>query len=85
MRSTNPTFNDLEIVSRKQVELAFFIRAFRRINNMSQKEMADLCSCYGVHFDTMDISRYENYKAAPTMPKFQILMKTMHITPHDLR
>ena len=84
----NPTFDNFVVVSPKSIELAFYIRQFRRIHNFSQKEMADLCTKYGEHNGTKfrwdEISRYENYKTIPTPPKFQILMNTMDITPEML-
>ena len=86
----NPIFfyDEQVKVSRKQVELAFYIRQFRRIHNLSQPEMARLCSLYGkdsgVRFFPSEIHEYENYRHAPTPPKFQILMNTMDITPEML-
>lgn len=79
----NPTFNDFIVVSRKQIELAIYIRQFRRIHNFSQQQMAELCTMYGksagIKFNFTEISKYENYKTIPTPPKFQILMNAMNI------
>ena len=80
-KNVNPTFDDFVVVSRKQVELAILVRQFRRIHNLSQKEMANICSLYGkprnVIFSQTDICKYENYKTIPTPPKFTTLMNAM--------
>lgn len=72
-------------VTKTQVELAFYIRQYRRIHEMSQVEMAQLCSLYGkpynVKFSCSEISSYENYKHKPTPHKFQVLMNTMDLDP----
>ena len=85
----NPTFDDFVVVSRKQVELAIFIRQYRRINHLSQHEMAEICSIIGakhnIKFLTSEISNYENYKTIPRPYKFQILMQIMDITPSMLK
>lgn len=85
MKKSNPTFDDFIVVSRKQVELAIYIRQYRRIHQLSQAEMAKLCSLYGkphnVSFTGADISYYENYKHIPTSHKFQVLMNTMDLDP----
>lgn len=80
----NPTFDKFIVVSPKQIELAIYIRQFRRIHNFSQEEMAALCTKYGessgVKIHWTEISNYENYKHIPTPPKFKVLMNTMDIT-----
>lgn len=87
-RVYDPVFNEFIVVSPKQVELAIYIRQFRKIHNLSQKEMAELCSLYGkdnnISFKSCEIWFYENYKRIPTKPKFQVLMNTMDITPDML-
>jgi hypothetical protein len=82
---TNPTFDDFIVVSRKQVELAIYIRQFRRIHQFSQQEMASLCTKFGepsgIKFHWTEISCYENYKTIPRQNKFQILMNVMDLDP----
>ena len=79
----NPVFTNFRMISPQQVELAIFIRQYRRIHNLSQTEMAKLCSIYGkskgVKFHFTEISNYENYKSIPTPAKFQCLMNTMDL------
>ena len=87
-RKVDPTFDNFIMVSPKQIELAIFIRQYRRIHELSQADMARICTFYGepfgVKFTNVDISAYENYKSIPTTPKFQVLMNTMDITPQML-
>ena len=75
-------------VTRTQVELAFFIRNYRRIHELSQPQMAKICTLYGephnVKFSASDICGYENYKHMPTTLKFQVLLNTMDLDPTDL-
>lgn len=84
----NKWFDDYVYVSRKSVGLAMCLINFRRYNSLSQKQMAELCTEYGkptnVKFTIMEISNYENYKKVPTERKFQVLLKTMHITEKDI-
>lgn len=74
-------------VTKTQIELAFYIRNYRRIHELSQPEMAKICTLYGkshnVKFAASEICAYENYKHMPTPPKFQILMNTMDLDPSD--
>ena len=88
MKGKDKFFNDCRSISPKQVELAICIRMYRRMNTMSQEEMAKICTLYGksknVKFTTHDISDYENYKRAPRAKKFQILLNTMKITPQTI-
>lgn len=81
----NPTFDNFVLLSPKQVEFAIYIRQFRRIHELSQREMATLCNHYGkshnVKISAMDISNYENYKNIPTPPKFSTIMNTMDLDP----
>lgn len=82
-KNANPVFDDVRLLSPKQVLFAFYMTEYRRKYNLSQKEMAEICSLYGepshVKFTQNDISSYEIYKTIPTPPKFQILMNTMNI------
>ena len=85
----NPVFKDFRVISPQSVELAIYIRSYRRMHEISQMEMAKICTIRGrrnnVSFTQNDIDRYEKYKNVPTPPKFQILMETMNITPSDLQ
>lgn len=87
-RKVDPIFDNFMMVSPKQIELAIFIRQYRRIHELSQAEMAKICTLYGepsgIKFTNFDISVYENCKTVPTTPKFQVLMNTMNITPQML-
>ena len=84
----NPIFDNFRMISPKQVELAIYIRQYRRIHELSQRDMAQLCTLYGkphnVRFSQNDINNYENYKNIPTPSKFAALMNTMDITPSML-
>ena len=84
----NIYFDDYIYVSRKLIGLGTCITNFRRLNDLSQKEFAEICTEYGkntnVKFTVMEINRYENYKTVPTQKKFQVLLKTMHITEKDI-
>ena len=75
-------------VSPLQVELAICIRQYRRVHNITQDQMARICSIRGreagIKFATSEIWTYENYRIAPTQPKFQVLMDVMGITPEIL-
>lgn len=77
------------VVTREQVELAFYIRNYRRIHELSQVQMAAICSCYGepnnIRITPSDISCYENYNRMPTKGKFQVLLNTMDIEKSDLK
>jgi transcriptional regulator with XRE-family HTH domain len=80
----NPVFDNFVMLSPKQVELAIYIRQYRRIHELSQRDMAKVCSLYGekkgIKFAQTEIACYENYKTIPTPAKFEILMNTMNIT-----
>jgi len=84
----NPVFDNFRMISPKQVELAIYIRQYRKIHELSQCDMARICSIYGepfgIKFIQQEIDRYENYKTVPTKAKFQVLMNTMDITPDML-
>ena len=71
-------------VTRTQVELAFFIRQFRRIHELSQIQMAKICTVYGKPYNEKfysgQICDYENYKHMPNKKRFQILLNTMDIS-----
>ena len=70
-------------VSPKLVILGFYITNYRRTHNISQRQMADICTLYGkphnIKFSQVDIWNYERYRCAPTPPKFQVLMNALNI------
>ena len=65
------------VVSKKQVDFAHGIIDYRKTHNLSQKEMARICSLYGkthgVKFAQTEISAYECLKKAPRKIKFEVL------------
>jgi transcriptional regulator with XRE-family HTH domain len=79
----NPFFDDFQMRSMKLIRLSICIQNYRRHYNLSQREMADICTLYGepvnVKFFQTEIANYENCKTVPTPPKFQVLMNTMNI------
>ena len=79
----NPFFDDYAIQSAKLIRFSICIRIYRRQHNLSQTQMAHICTICGqpenIKFHQAEIANYENGKVAPTPPKFQILMKTMNI------
>ena len=87
-RKIPDVFNDFAYISPKQVTLSCYIKMYRQKYNISQQEMAKICSMYGephkVKFACCEIYNYENYKTIPSEPKFQILMNTLGITKNDL-
>jgi len=84
-RINNPVFNDFQMISPKQVMFSYYINLYRKKFNISQREMADVCSLYGkphnVKITVQDICFYENYKRIPTPQKFQVIMDTMNLDP----
>ena len=82
-RNVNPEFDDVQILSPKQVLLSYYIIQYRKRFNLSQREMAEICSSYGkannVKFAQREIGLYESYRTIPTPPKFQVLMNTLNI------
>lgn len=84
-RIRNPVFNDFQMISPKQVMFSYYINLYRKKFNISQREMADVCSLYGkphnVKVTAQDIYFYESYKRIPTPQKFQVIMDTMNLDP----
>lgn len=81
--SRNPIFDDYQMRSLKLIRFGMCVENYRRLHNLSQREMAEICTLYGeslnIKFYQTEIANYENYKTAPTLQKFQIIMKTMNI------
>ena len=87
-KSVNEHMTDFQILSRRQVELAIQIRAYRAKYNLSQNQFAKIATVYGqpIHtkFAQKEIGRYENYQTIPTEKKLHALLMTLHITLEDL-
>jgi len=84
----NNYMTDFQIVSRKQVELAIQIRAYRNKHELSQTQFAQIASVYGrpqkIKFATSEISSYENYKNIPSEKKMFVLLMAMHLNLEDI-
>ncbi len=82
-RKVNPIFDNFQVLSPKQVTFACYMKMYRKKYNLSQAEMAEICSLYGephkIKFAMSEISGYETMKTIPTMPKFQVLMNVLGI------
>lgn len=87
-KSVNKHMTDYQILSRRQVELAIHIRAYRAKYNLSQDQFAKIATVYGqpmrIKFAQEEISCYENYQTIPTEKKMNALLMTLHITLEDL-
>ena len=82
-KKVNPIFDNFQVLSPKQVTFSCYMKMYRKKYNLSQAEMAEICSLYGephnIKFDFTEISRYENMKTIPTPHKFEVLMNVMNI------
>ena len=87
-KSVNEYMTDFQVLSRRQVELAIQIRAYRAKYNLSQDQFAKIATAYGqpthTKFAYAEISNYENYRTIPTEKKLNALLLTLHITLEDL-
>ena len=83
-RTSNSQMNDFQVVSRRAVELAIELRAYRNKHQISQRQMAHIASAYGmpfkVKFTQYDISHYEKYLTIPTENKMYALLNMLGIT-----
>ncbi len=84
-RKTSNTFlNDFQVVSRRAVELAIELRAYRNKHNISQTQAAHIASAYGipykVKFSQIEISSYEKFKTIPKENKMNALLNMLGIT-----
>ena len=86
--SRNPMFSDMQMISKKQIELVFKIREYRFTHNLSQMQFAKIATVYGqphkVKFTNYDISVYERFLHAPSLKKMYILLNMLGITFEDL-
>ena len=85
MTGRNKFWGKFQLVSDRQIELALSINAYRKKYNISQKEMAHICTLYGkphnVKFTQTQISSYETMKTAPRTVHYQILCNVLDINP----
>lgn len=84
----NKHMMDFQILSRRQVELAINLRAYRGNHRLSQQQFARIATVYGttqkVKFNAQEISRYENYQTIPSEKKMFVLLAAMNIDLDDL-
>lgn len=87
-KNQNKHMMDFQIISRRQVELAINIRAYRGNHNLSQSQFAKIATVYGapqkIKFSVTDISRYENYQTIPSEKKMFVLLAAMDLDLDDL-
>ncbi len=83
-RHGNRYMTDFQVLSRRQVEFGIFLRSYRRINNLSLKQLANIATLRGIRVSEMDISKYELFKAVPSERKMNVLLQIMNITIDDL-
>ena len=83
MRGRNSFWGEHQYISKRQEELSFQMISYRRRNNISQKEMARICTLFGapynVKFHPVEISNYECRKCAPRRAKYTVLCKLLNI------
>ena len=64
-------------VTKRQIDFAIGMNEYRRKHNLSQAEMANICTLFGVSrgvkFAQTEISAYETLRTAPRPVKFQVL------------
>ena len=76
---------DYMTVSRRQIEFGVCIRNYRRVNNLSQADFAELCSILGKkNITCATISTWENFTRAPSEKNMNIALSVMHITKEYL-
>ena len=83
MKGRSKFWGEFQMISNKQVELSVALNAFRRKYNMSQAELAHICTLYGephkIKFIQTEISRYERMATAPRAAKYQVLCNVLNI------
>ena len=87
-KSKNQHMTDFMVVSRRQVELAIEIRAYRCKHKISQSQAARIASAYGMPYKTkftnFDISNYERFISVPTENKMNALLDMLGLNIEDL-
>ena len=83
-KSSNSQMTDFQVVSRRAVELAIELRAYRNKHNISQNQTAHIATAYGipykVKFSQIEISSYEKFKTIPSENKMNALLNMLGIT-----
>ena len=83
MKGRSEFWGKFQLVSDKQIELALSLNGYRKKFNLSQKDMAKICSLYGasqkIAFSAEQISSYETMKTAPRIAKYQVLCNVLNI------
>ena len=87
-KKRNSYMTDFQVLSRRQIELAINIRAYRGNHNLSQLQFAKIATVFGlpqkIKFGRAEISNYENYKIIPSEKKMFVLLAAMNLTQEDL-
>ena len=87
-KTQNPYMNDFQVLSRRQVELAIELRAYRCRHNISQSQTAHIATAYGqpykVKFTNAEISNYEKFISIPSENKMNALLNMIGITIEQL-
>ena len=86
--SKNQYMTDFTVVSRRQVELAIEIRAYRNRHGISMLQTAKIASAYGdpykVKFSATEISKYERFITIPSEKKMNALLNMIGLEIEDL-
>lgn len=84
----NKEMSDFQILSRRQVELAYYLRRFRETHGITMSDLAFRCTCFGKPFNvkvvTSEISKYERLIDIPTQKKMKVVMMAIGVTMDDL-
>lgn len=87
-KTKNNKLMDFQVLSRRQVELAYCIRWFRYTHDMTLTQLANRCSHFGkpfkIKFSCAEIQNYETLAYAPTEKKMNVLMMAIGIKMNDL-
>ena len=87
-KTRNSYMTDFQILSRRQVEMAYQIRLYRERHNITQTELAFRCSAFGkpfkVKFTSTDISNYERLVSIPREKKMNILLMAIGVTKTEI-
>jgi len=87
-KSKNQYMTDFTVVSRRQVELAIELRAYRCKHKISQTQTAKIASAYGmpykISFSNADICNYERFITLPSENKMNALLDMLGLSIEDL-
>lgn len=88
LEKLNPYLNDFQVISRRQVELAIELRAYRCKHQINQTQAARIATAYGspykISFTQTEISSYERYTKFPTEKKMMALLNMIGIDVETL-